>query len=346
MKRLYATRKILTVACCLNWLMAGEALAEVSASVEVTPTRVIPMAEQIRVYGTLEFSPEGGRTVALPAETQVNQVLVAAGQRVKRGQALLQVQPSASDQLQLKQAEIAVKFALTDQQYIAILLQQQLATNAQLQTAEQALAHARAVLQDLRLRLRLLQKGRVVAPIDGIVSAVQVHQGDLVAAGQPLLGLSTGNALRVLLGVEPEDLLRLRVGDSVSLLPVYGGPTPVQGKISQIYRQIDPQTHLAQVVVPLSASPDLLPGSMLRAEIVLQRQRVIAVPESAVLQQGGRSYCFVDVAGKAQKRWIETGWQQSGWIAVTKGLRAGESVVRLGNYELKEGMSLRVEGAF
>lgn len=336
--------KILIWGCFLYGLFGGAAVAEVSALVKTTPVRMMSMADQLRVYGTVEFAPEDGRTIVLPAETLVSQVLVAAGQRVQRGQPLLQIQPSVSDQLKLKQAEIALKFAKADQQRVASLRQRQLATNSQLQAADQAQAQARAVLQDIRLRLQSLQKGQVTAPINGVVTVVHVHQGDLVAAGQPLLSLSTGNALRVLLGVEPDDLSRIRVGDSVLLRPVYGGKTVVQGKIRQIYSQIDPQTRLAQVVVPLPARPDLLPGAMLRAEIVLHRQEVLAVPDSAVLQQNGKSYCFVDVGGKAQKRWVETGWQQDGWIAVSKGLQAGDLVVSLGNYELKPGMALRVEG--
>ncbi|MBU2738249.1 efflux RND transporter periplasmic adaptor subunit [Acidithiobacillus concretivorus] len=335
--------KFLAWGCCLCLLLAGSAGAEVSALVKVTPARMMSMADQLRVYGTVEFAPEDGRTIVLPAESLVNQVLVAAGQRVKQGQPLLQIQASVSDQLQRKQAEIALKFAIADQQRVASLRQRQLATNSQLQAADQSLARARAALQDIQLRLQQLQKGQVSAPINGVVTIVHVHQGDLVPAGQPLLSLSTANALRVLLGVEPADLSRIQVGDSVQLLPVYGGRA-VSGKIGQIYRQIDPQTRLAQVVVPLPASPDLMPGAMLQAEIILHRQKAVVVPESTVLRQGDKSYCFVDAAGKAQKRWVKTGWQQDGWIAVNQGLSAGDSVVSLGNYELKNGMALRIEG--
>ncbi|WP_414041423.1 efflux RND transporter periplasmic adaptor subunit [Acidithiobacillus sp. M4-SHS-6] len=343
MNKRFPVWKILIWGCFLYGLLGGAAVAEVSALVKTTPVRMMSMADHLRVYGTVEFAPEDGRTIVLPAETLVSQVLVAAGQRVRQGQPLLQVQPSVSDQLQRKQAEIALKFALADQQRVASLRQRQLATNSQLQSADQSLAQARAVLQDILLRLRPLQKGQVISPINGVVTIVHVHQGDLIAAGQPLLSLSTGSALRVLLGVEPDDLARIQAGDSVLLRPVYGG-TEVQGKITQIYSQIDPQTRLAQVVVPLPARPDLLPGAMLRAEIILHRQEVLAVPDSAVLQQDGKSYCFVDVGGKAQKRWVKTGWQQGGWIAVTKGLQPGDVVVSLGNYELKPGMALRMAG--
>ena len=321
-------------------ILALPATAEVSALVQLTPARVMPLAEHLRAYGTVEFAPEGGRTLSLEAESLVSQVLVANGQRVRQGAALLRVAPSINDQLQLQQAQIGVRFALTDQQRLESLRTRQLATNAEVQTAQQILAKAQATLHDLQARLKTLQAGVVRAPINGVVETVSVHQGDLVPAGQPLLRLSTGNTLRILLGVEPEDLPRVKVGDAVQLRPVYGDQSPLSGKIQQIYWQVDPKTRLAQVVVPMPATPSLLPGAMVRAEIVLGRQKSLAIPDSAVLQQGGRSYCFVDVRGKAQQRWIETGWREAGWIAVSNGLQAGEIVVSLGNYQLQDGMAL------
>ena len=325
-------------------MLTPPATATVSALVQLTPARVMPLAERLRAYGTVEFAPEGGRTLSLEAESLISQVLVASGQRVRQGEVLLRVAPSISDRLQLQQAQIAVRFALADQQRLASLSARQLATNAEVQVARQTLAKAQATLHDLRVRLRTLQAGMVRAPINGVVETVSVHQGDLIAAGQPLLHLSTGNALRIVLGVEPEDLPRVKVGNSVRIPPVYGTRSPLSGTIQQIYWQVDPKTRLAQVVVPMAAAPGLLPGAMVRAEIVLGRQKALAIPDSAVLRQGDRAYCFVDVHGKAQQRWIETGWREGGWIAVREGLQAGEEVVSLGNYELREGMALRVAG--
>ncbi len=325
-------------------MLTPPAMATVSALVQLTPARVMPLAERLRAYGTVEFAPEGGRTLSLEAESLISQVLVASGQRVRQGEVLLRVAPSISDRLQLQQAQIAVRFALVDQQRLESLRARQLATNAEVQVARQTLAKAQATLHDLRVRLRTLQAGVVRAPINGVVETVSVHQGDLIAAGQPLLHLSTGNALRIVLGVEPEDLPRVKVGDSVRIRPVYGTRSPLSGTIQQIYWQVDPKTRLAQVVVPMAAAPGLLPGAMVRAEIVLGRQKALAIPDSAVLRQGDRAYCFVDVHGKAQRRWIETGWREGGWIAVREGLQAGEEVVSLGNYELQEGMALRVAG--
>jgi len=320
------------------------ALAEVSALVRLTPARVMAMTDHLHAYGTVEFSPEGGQTLSLEAESLVTQVLVAAGQRVRKGEPLLRVKPSINDQLQMDQARIAVRYAEEDLQRLKGLRDRQLATNAEVQAAAQNLARAKAGLRDIGARLHTLQSGALRAPMNGVVESVAVHQGDLVPAGQPLLRLSKGDQLRVLLGVEPEDLTRVHRGDVVQIQPVYGGTTPIAGRVTQIYWQVDPKTRLAQVVVPVPANPALLPGGMVHARILVGQGRDLAIPDSAVLQSQGRSYCFVAVHGRAQRRWIETGWQEKGWIAVKKGLQAGERVVSLGNYELHDGMALRVEG--
>lgn len=319
-------------------------MAEVSALVRITPARVMAMTSHLHAYGTVEFSPEGGQTLSLEAESLVSQVLVAAGQRVQKGEPLLRVTPTINDRLQMDQARIAVRFAEEDLQRLKGLRDRQLATNAEVQAVVQNLARAKANLRDIGARLHTLQSGALRAPMNGVVESVAVHQGDLVPAGQPLLRLSKGDQLRVLLGVEPEDVTRVHRGDVVQIQPVYGGTSPVAGRVTQIYWQVDPKTRLAQVVVPVPANPALLPGGMVHARILVGQGQDLAIPDSAVLQSQGRSYCFVAVHGRAQRRWIETGWQEKGWIAVKKGLQAGDQVVSLGNYELHDGMALRVEG--
>ncbi|WP_248885307.1 efflux RND transporter periplasmic adaptor subunit [Acidithiobacillus acidisediminis] len=327
----------------MGLLLATVAWGGVSALVQVTPARNMHFVQQLRAYGNVEFAPEGGRSVSVQAESQVQHVWVAAGQRVRRGERLLQVQPSVADRLQYRQAQIDVHFAQSDLDRLQTLRQRQLATNAQVQAAQQSVSKAQAVLQDWRSRLASMGTGVLRAPIDGVVTQVPVEEGAVIAAGQPLLRLSTGNALRVVLGIEPADLARVQSGDSVKLRPVYGSGLQWTGKISQIYEQVDPQSRLAHVVVALPASPGLLPGMMLQAEIQLGQEDALAIPDRAVLYAGKRAYCYVNVQGRAQRRWIQMGSREGDWIAVRQGLHAGESVVSLGNYELRNGMALRLQ---
>ena len=282
-------------------LQPAVAVATVSALVAVTHVHQMEMTKDIRCYGAVEFSPEGGQSLSLETEASVTQVLVAVGQRVSVGEPLVRVAPSVNDKMLLRQARIADRFALQNLRRARSLRARELATNVDVESAAQILARSNSSLQELKARLRPLVSGVIRSPMDGVVQSVGVHQGDFVTAGQPLLGLAKDGRLRVLLGIEPADLARVKVGDSVVLRPISGGWGPYISKVDKIYWQLDPQTMLAQVMVRLPALPDMLAGSMVRGEIQTGKAQVLAVPESAILRESGKSYCYATQESKRRE---------------------------------------------
>lgn len=315
-----------------------------SVLAQASPARLTAMRETITVYGTVEFSPQHTQVLDLQAEGLVESVYVAAGQQVRKGAMLAMIRNTPNDLLELDRARIDAAFARRDVDRLRGLRARQLATNAEVQVAEQNLDRDEALLANVRKRLGNASTRTLRAPMDGVVEAVNVRQGDIVPAGNPVLRLAKGDRLRARLGVEAEDLPRVAGGQRVSITPVYGEAAPVTGQVRQIYRQIDPKTHLAEVVVPLPAVPSLLPGSMVRGLLVLRDlPAVLAVPRSAVLYAGGRPYVFVVDRGTARRRWVRAGLDDGRQVEIRGGLRAGELVVTVGNYELRDGMALRLQ---
>ncbi|WP_308389035.1 efflux RND transporter periplasmic adaptor subunit [Acidithiobacillus sp. AMEEHan] len=322
--------------------LAGNAAP--SALVQISPVQSRLFTHTLRAYGTVAFASQAAHLLSARCESVVQQVLVVPGEKVRKGQLLLRLSASPAEQLQVEQAKIDLRFAQNEWQRQSDLRQRQLATNAQVQSAAQNLAKAKALLQSLEQRQQSLQGGAIRAPIAGVITAVPVQAGNTVAAGQSFLTINPASARVVALGVEPQDLAEVHPGAKVVLRSLEDRGRSWSAKVQQVLAQVDPNTRLAGVIVPLPADAQALPGTLLSGEITLAQQQSLAIPDSAVLREHGRSYCFVDAHGIAQKRWIETGWQEGKWIEVRHGLHAGEAVVSLGNYELQEGMSLRLEG--
>ena len=66
-----------------------------------------------------------------------------------------------------------------------------------------------------------------------------------------------------------------------------------------------------------------------------QRERMLAVPEAAVLTEAGRPYVFVMAGGESfVRRFIEVGLRDAGLVGVTSGLLPGERVVTEGAYDV------------
>ena len=60
-----------------------------------------------------------------------------------------------------------------------------------------------------------------------------------------------------------------------------------------------------------------------------------------MLSDSKGSWIFLVREGKAHKVTVKTGIQQAGMIAISGPVKAGDEVVVLGNYELKDGMAVR-----
>ncbi|MFU8817947.1 MAG: efflux RND transporter periplasmic adaptor subunit, partial [Pseudomonadales bacterium] len=109
-------------------------------------------------------------------------------------------------------------------------------------------------------------------------------------------------------------------------------------RVVQTDMSIDPTTRTAAVTVeyPAHAGPELI-GARFAARVFteLPMQR-LAVPRSAVIDDGGRSVVYVQTGGENfSRRPVELGVVDGGWVQVSHGLAPGERVVSEGAYLVK-----------
>ena len=323
---------------------SAQAAPAPSALVTVAPAQLAPISRTLTAYGTVEYSPEGAHVVSVQVEEVVTQLLVAVGQTATKGENLLTLEPSSNARLDLDKARIDVEFARKEAQRLSDLRTRQLATNAEVQAAEKNLATVEVALRNLVNRHGGSGPRIVRADVAGTIQAVNVQLGQVVAPGAPLVTIGDRNHSRVKLGVEQDDLSKLRVGQRVAVRPLNSTEAPIASTVAKIFANIDPRTHLAEVVIPLRPTHGLVPGAAVRAEIVVdENPHALVVPHSAVLYRQGNPYVFLNDQGHASERAVETGIDNGKLIEITKGLVAGQSVVTVGNAELNDGMSVRTE---
>ena len=178
-----------------------------------------------------------------------------------------------------------------------------------------------------------------------MVSRVDVQEGQIVAAGAPLLATIGQNQINVRLGIENEDLANLRVGQSVHLLPVNAPESQaVEGHIHLITREVNPQTRLADVFVALPPGARLLLNDFIEGKIQVAAGDVLVLPRSAVLPEEDRYVAYTVEKGHAVKHIVDVGMENDRQVQVLGGdLREGQEVVVQGNAELQDGMAVQVE---
>ncbi|MBP8818931.1 MAG: efflux RND transporter periplasmic adaptor subunit, partial [Syntrophomonadaceae bacterium] len=97
------------------------------------------------------------------------------------------------------------------------------------------------------------------------------------------------------------------------------------------------------VIIALNQSTNLQPGYEVRVAIeTLRKEGVILLPrESVRLTEDGHYRVLVVNEGHISERSIEIGEKNQQWVEVIKGIKVGETVVRDGSQELKEGSRVK-----
>jgi len=118
-------------------------------------------------------------------------------------------------------------------------------------------------------------------------------------------------------------------------VPALPGST-YTGRVILIDSVVDPETRTIKVRTEV-ANPDsrLKPDMFANVEIVTDLNRsAISIPQTAVLNDGGKTVVFVAEGNRYQKREVHTGIQNGDRLEIVEGLSAGEKVVVKGNYLL------------
>ncbi len=318
------------------------------ASVEVAPVKTQTITAAGTAFGEVVPAPNAVQVASVPYEIRVGQVMVSAGQKVARGEPLIQVEPSPDTLLQLGQAENSYDISKQNLAHVKQLFDLKLATNTQMLKAQEDFRKASLQLKNFQ-KMGVDGMRVIRADAGGLVSYVNVQDGAIVADGKPLVGTIAQNRLEVRLGMEPNAAGRLVQGQPVLLSPVNQQlPTGITGRVRKISRAVNSATRLVDVFVALPSagagqSAGFLLGEYVMGKIQMASSYGMVVPRSAVLPEGGKYVLYTVSDGKAVKHIVQRGIE-SGNLALVSGggLKPGDEVVVVGNYELKDGMAVKV----
>ncbi|MCX7429239.1 MAG: efflux RND transporter periplasmic adaptor subunit [Planctomycetia bacterium] len=302
------------------------------------------MEEMLTAYGSVVTALGETHVVSEPFESRVLKVLVRSGQTIASGDPLIEIAPSPDTLLQLDVARANRDTTQAELKLVEERLGLKLGTRADLIQARQKVQAAELQLANLEKR-GVGGTQTIAAEGEGLVSRIDVQEGQIVAAGVPLLATIGEHQIHVRLGIEGEDLVNLQVGQAVRLLPVNAPESQaVEGRIHLITREVDPQTRLVNVFVSPPADARLLLHGYIEGRIVIRAGDVLAVPRSAVLPRKGEYLVYSVERGRAIEHVVEIGMESDQRAQVLgDNLQEGQEVVVEGNAELQDGMPVEVE---
>jgi len=342
--RLRISAVLIVTALALDVAVSISLAAEVpSVLVSTAPVSEQQVAKTLITYGVLDPDPDQVLSLSLQHAGLIDRVWVRLGQRIKSGDKLLDVITAPDARMQYLQAQSAVDYAHRELEHQQRLLTDKLATRAEVDAAQKSLRDARASLDALKQRGMGTVEETLRAPRDGIVTRLDVSQGQRVQSDTTAMLIAAEKRLIARLGVEPEDLRSVYAGTPVTVQSVFVPDIRVQTSVREVHAMVDPDTHLVEVLAPIPEQDvdQLVLGSRIVGHIHLAAHRAMVVPRSAVLGRGENAYIFTISEGKAVRVSVQVGIENDQWLEVGGNLAIGDRVVTSGNHELSDGMAVR-----
>ena len=331
----------------------------------VTKRRLV---ERVRVAARVRAKPGFSATITAPVSGQLaapsGQVLPQPGQRVEAGQLLALLKPNFSEagaRVGEAQAQFATAKAVLDQAEAAYNRTKKLAADQaksprELQEMELAYQSAKArYTAAAGLLATFKQAGAVTnpdaplsmelrAPIAGVLHSVVAGPGEVVAANQAVFAVLDPETVWIEARIPESGMARLSKGkDAAVELPGEPGRfTSItgdgRGQLLSLGLEVDATTR----TVPLLYEAANREGQFrIGQDVTLhvetaRAEDTVAVPESALVEEGDQLVAFVQVSGETfEKREIKAGIRDSGFVQVIDGVKEGERVVTKGAYAIR-----------
>lgn len=304
-------------------------------------------------FATVVPPADAGAEVRIPAEGYlVPGSLVRAGDSVEAGATLAVITPRLGEGTDVGELTVALERARSQQalaerdvERLDGLVAQGAVPERRLAEARQSLDVANAELRAARARFEQYQRagedaGIVLrAPVAGVVVSSSARPGAYVRQGEPLFLLSAAG--RRWLEVQVPERYAGALGNATGAWFDMSDSEPITldaasgSRVVQTGMAIDPLTRTASVTVeyPTAAGPESI-GARFAAHVFTEAPAErLAVPRSAVIDDGGRSVVYVQTGGETfARRPVELGVVDGAWVEVTDGVSRGERVVSQGAY--------------
>lgn len=283
--------------------------------------------------------------------------LVEVGSTVKRGQALMRLDP-AQQALQVVASGAEVEAARSrvaqnrvDVERTTALLARNFASQAELDQQRLMLAEAESQLKSAlaRQQINVNQRGwtELLADRDGVVVAITAEAGQVVGAGQQVLTLAGAGEREVVVSIAESRVDELRRAQSLRVTLWASPEHGYDGVLRELAPDTDELTRTYSARIAVKDADRALMLGMTASVFApdVGGSSAIRLPLTAIHHKDGRAYVWtVDpVSARVAMREVVLGAMQDDAVIVAGGLSGGETVVTAGVHMLHAGQ--RVQAA-
>ncbi|WP_319504465.1 efflux RND transporter periplasmic adaptor subunit [Bacteroides graminisolvens] len=290
--------------------------------------------DQILEY-TATVQAEVKNNIAPASPVRIDHIYVEVGDKVSKGQKLVQMDAASLKQLKLQLDNQEIEFKRLDELYKVGGV-----SKSEWDASKMSLDVKKTSYRNL------LENTSLLSPISGIITARNYDNGDMYNGNTPVLVVEQIVPVKLLINISENYFSKIKKGSPVKVkFDVFEGEV-FNGKISLIYPTINAATRTFPVELVLdNKDMKVRPGMFARVEVNFGSENHVVVPDLAVVKQAGSGdrYVFVYEKGKVRYQKVELGSRMGSEYELISGVDNNSQVVVAGHARLVNGTEVIIE---
>jgi len=275
----------------------------------------------------------------------VRDIAFDSGGTAAKGQVLVRLDTS-SEEAQLRAAEAQAELARLNLVRSRELRAQGFVSQSDFDNNEAAVHQTEGAADAIRATIG---KKTIRAPFSGRLGIRSVNLGQYVDAGTAIVSLHSLDPVYVDFSLPEQQLSRLQKAMPVRVVTDATADRVFNGKVTALNPEVDASTRNIKVQATVAnPSGELRPGMFARVELLLpQASPVLVIPATSVLHApyGDSVFVVSDVKDEksgamvkqVQMTTVRLGETRGDFVAVTDGLKAGQTIATSGVFKLRNG---------
>ena len=306
-------------------------------AVKMTPVISTDFVESVEAVGTASANEQ----VKITSENSnlVDEVYFSDGQQVKKGDLLVKLN---SQEENAKVIELSANL-LESQAHLKRLLDLLSNKVTSVALVEEQVAKTKVIEAQLLSAQARLNDTSISAPFSGVLGFRNISRGAYIDAGSIITSLDDLSQIKVDFYLPERLFTKIHIDQTITAFNIAYNEKTFVGKITAIDSRIDAETRSMKVRAMI-ANPlgKLRPGMLLNISVLLQIEKILQLPESAIIPIEDKHYVFVVNEEKALRKSIEIGRRHPGFVEILSGLIGGELVVVEGALKLRDGTAVSI----
>lgn len=290
--------------------------------------------DQILEY-TATVEAEVKNNIAPASPVRIDHIYVEVGDKVSKGQKLVQMDAASLKQLKLQLDNQEIEFRRLDELYKVGGV-----SKSEWDASKMSLDVKKTSYRNL------LENTSLLSPISGIITARNYDNGDMYNGNTPVLVVEQIVPVKLLINISENYFSKIKKGSPVKVkFDVFEGEV-FNGKISLIYPTINAATRTFPVELVLdNKDMKVRPGMFARVEVNFGSENHVVVPDLAIVKQAGSGdrYVFVYEKGKVRYQKVELGRRMGTEYELISGVSNNSQVVVAGHTRLVNGTEVVIE---